>query len=157
MTELEREVLDLAQEGLPFVERPFLEIANRLKVSEEEVVECLRGLKERRLIRRFGGIMDVNALGIQSTLVCMKVNEQELDRAIEIINTQPGVTHNYERDHDYNVWFTVMEATQERLQGAIASIQDRVHVEDMLILPSRKKYKTKVIFELSNQRMEKTV
>lgn len=147
MTKLEKMILNEIQKGIPIEERPFLIIANKLNVSEKEVIDCINGLKEKNYIRRFGGILDVNKVGIVSTLLCMKVEKNDLERVSEIINEYEGVTHNYERDDEYNLWFTLMETSHDRLGKNIEDIKIKTGVKEILNLSTVKKHKTKVFFK----------
>lgn len=144
MKNMEKLILNELQQGIPLVERPFLEIANRLDLSEEDVIECIEKFKEDDVIRRVGGILDVNKIGIASTLACMKVPTEEIERVTEIINRYEGVTHNYERAEEYNIWFTVMENSNHQLCETIEKIKRETCISDVVVLPSVKKYKTKV-------------
>ncbi|MFZ5968446.1 MAG: Lrp/AsnC family transcriptional regulator [Bacillota bacterium] len=145
MTALEKQVLNELQKGIPLVERPFLEIGQRIGISEEEVIDMVDSLKAKNYVRRFGGILDVNKLGINSTLIAMKV-EEDIERVAGIINTYKGVTHNYERQDEYNLWFTLMEKSQEELEAVINEIKEKTKVNKMLCLPSVNKHKTAVFF-----------
>lgn len=146
MTTLERQVLNEIQKGIPLVEQPFLVIGERLGISEAEVIDTIDSLKSKDYIRRFGGIVDVNKLGIKSTLVAMKVDENDLERVASIISEYKGVTHNYERDDTYNLWFTLMERSQEELEEKIGEIKRKTEVEEILSLPATYKHKTNVFF-----------
>lgn len=136
MTTLERQVLNEIQKGIPLVESPFQLIGERLGLSEDDVLDIITSLKEKDYIRRFGGIFDVNKLGIKSTLVAMKVDESKIEYVASIINEYRGVTHNYERDDDYNLWFTIMEKTQEEVEARIAEIKCKTKIEEIIYLPA---------------------
>lgn len=146
MRNSEKMILNEIQKGIPLEERPFLTIAKKLNISEKEVIDCINELKEKNYIRRFGGLLNVNKMGIVSTLICMKVEKKYLEKVVEIINEYEGVTHNYERDDEYNVWFTLMESSYERLEKNIEEIKEKTGIKDILNLSSVKKYKTKVFF-----------
>jgi siroheme decarboxylase len=144
MNSVEKLILNELQEGIPLVERPFLEIANRLNILEEDVIDCLEKFKQSDIIRRVGGILDVNKIGIVSTLACMKVPNEDVEKVTKIINSYEGITHNYERAEEYNIWFTVMENSKAQLHRTIESIIAETEMSDLIVLPSVKKYKTKV-------------
>lgn len=146
MTALQRLVLNELQGGIDISDRPFIKIAQKLNVSEEEVIDCVKELKNKNYIRRFGGIVDINKLGVVSTLLCMKIDKNDFERVVNIINQYEGVTHNYERDGEYNLWFTLMESSKERLEKTIEEIKERTKVKEILNLSTVKKHKTKVFF-----------
>ena len=146
MTALERQVLNEIQKGIPLVEQPFLLIGQNLGIGEDQVIAIIDSLKAKDYIRRFGGIVDVNKLGVRSTLMAMKVDKTDLERVASIINEYKGVTHNYERDDYYNLWFTLMEKSQEELESKIREIKRKTEVEEILYLPATHKYKTNVFF-----------
>lgn len=146
MTALERQVLNEIQKGIPLVEQPFLLIGQNLGIGEDQVIAIIDSLKAKDYIRRFGGIVDVNKLGVRSTLMAMKVDKTDLERVASIINEYKGVTHNYERDDYYNLWFTLMEKSQEELESKICEIKRKTEVEEILYLPATHKYKTNVFF-----------
>jgi DNA-binding Lrp family transcriptional regulator len=146
MTNLQKMILNEIQKGIPLEERPFLIIAKKLNITENEVIDGINELKEKNYIRRFGALLNVNKVGIVSTLICMKVEKKQLEKVVTIINEYEGVTHNYERDDEYNVWFTLMESSYERLEKNIEEIKERTGVKDILNLSNVKKYKTKVFF-----------
>lgn len=146
MTALQRLVLNELQGGIDISDRPFIKVAQKLNVSEDEVIDCIKELKDKNYIRRFGGIADINKLGVVSTLLCMKIDKNDFERVVNIINQYEGVTHNYERHGEYNLWFTLMESSRERLEKTIEEIKERTKVKDILNLSTVKKHKTKVFF-----------
>lgn len=146
MTKLQRIVLNELQSGIDIDERPFIKIAKKLNISENEVIDCVKELKDKNYIRRFGGIVDINKLGVVSTLLCMRVGKNEFERVVNVINQYEGVTHNYKRDGKYNLWFTLMESSWGALEETIEEIKERTGIKDMLNLSTVKKHKTKVIF-----------
>ncbi|WP_129596110.1 Lrp/AsnC family transcriptional regulator [Anaerophilus nitritogenes] len=146
MTKEEKMILNELQKGIPLEKRPFLKIANKLCLSEEKIIRAIHSLKKKGYIRRFGAILDVNQLGVKSTLVGMKVRGEDVEKIANIVSSYEGVTHNYERDHIYNLWFTLMESSDERLEKTLKEIKERTKVE-MIHLPSEKKHKTNVFFK----------
>lgn len=143
MNSREKRVLNEIQDGIPLVERPFKEIAEKLGLREEEVLHAIDSLEKKDKLRRFGGIFDVNKLGVVSTLACMKVDEVKIREVVDILNKYRGITHNYKRNEEHNIWFTVMESSEEQLEDTINEITQRTGIE-VISLPSIKKYRTKV-------------
>ena len=107
MDNTDKKLLDIVQDGFPLTSEPYREIASLLGVSEQDVIPRLKRLKDEGIIRRIGAIFDSKKLGYCSTLCAMKVPDQRIDEVALIINEYNGVTHNYLRNHEYNVWFTI--------------------------------------------------
>jgi DNA-binding Lrp family transcriptional regulator len=104
---LDQELLNQVQADFPVEHAPFARLAERLGVSEAEAIERTRRLRERHVIRQVSAIFDTRSLGYQSTLVAMRFAAEELEGGAAIINEHPGVSHNYRRNHDFNLWFTL--------------------------------------------------
>src|SRR4051812_34143132 len=98
------QLLDAIQQELPLVARPFEEIARRIGSDEQSVIERLRALKTNRVVRQISAIFDSRTLGYTSCLVAAKVVESRIDQAAAEISKHPGVSHNYRRNHAYNLW-----------------------------------------------------
>ncbi len=150
MKETEKMILNEIQKGIPLEERPFLTIAKKLNLEEEEVIDCIKRLKKEKYVRRIGGIVDVNKIGATSTLVALKVKKEYLEETVSIINEYNAVTHNYEREDEYNIWFTLMASTEKKLDNILKEIIAKVslYIEESVNLPSSTKYKTYVYFNL---------
>ena len=146
--ELDRKILNLIQTDFPIASRPYQKIGERFGISEEETIRRVRALKSSGAIRRIGGSFDSRKLGFFSTLCAAKVPPEKLERFNEVINSYPGVTHNYTRSHAYNIWFTFIGESQEAVSGALAEIARKTGVQEILSLPARRTFKIKVNFEL---------
>ena len=101
------EILYRIQKSFPLVKRPFEEIAKELNISENEVIEILQKEKENKIIRQTSAIFDTKKLGYTSSLVAFEIAQDDIDEAVIILNSHPGISHNYERNHKYNIWFTL--------------------------------------------------
>jgi len=141
-----RKLLNIAQKSIPVEERPFRSLGNMTGMSEKEVIETLRKLMENGIIRRIGPILNPRGLGYESTLAVMKVDPEDTDRVAEIINLFPEVTHNYLRDAEYNVWFTVTAKSKERIDEIINKIQESSGYK-VYNLPARRVFKIGVSFK----------
>jgi len=148
MDQVDRSILNEIQSHFPITSRPYQEVATRLNLSEEEVIQRVRRLKEIGVIRRIGGNFHSYRLNFTSTLCAAKVPEEKLDQFVEIVNSYPGVTHNYLRDNPYNVWFTFIAPDMESIEKALEKISEQTGVDDILNLPAIKMFKIKVDFEL---------
>lgn len=148
MDQVDRSILNEIQSHFPITSRPYQEVATRLNLSEEEVIQRVRRLKEIGVIRRIGGNFHSYRLNFTSTLCAAKVPEEKLDQFVEVVNSYPGVTHNYLRDNPYNVWFTFIAPDMESIEKALEKISEQTGVDDILNLPAIKMFKIKVDFEL---------
>lgn len=116
----ENDVLRIVQHGVPFVRRPFSDVGERSGVSERGVLDLLRRWSDEGKLREISAILEGSALGYESALVAGSVPERNLDRVVGIVNAHPTVTHNYLRDHEYNLWFTI---AVPRSMGLDASVE----------------------------------
>lgn len=148
LTEFDRRLLNLVQTGLPLSLRPYQELANQLGVEENIVISRLVSLKEAGYIRHIGAFFDSAELGYTGTLVAARIRTDKLAAVALAINAYPGVTHNYERDGQYNLWFTLLTPDQESQDRILAEVAALEGVEDLLNLPATKKYKVNVSFAL---------
>ena len=143
----DRRLLDIIQTGFPLEARPYARLGRELGLPENEVLERVRGLKARGVIRRLGANFDSRRLGWKSTLCGAKVPEGQLEAFIAEVNRLPGVTHNYLRDHLYNVWFTLIAPSETALDATLRDLTRRTGIVP-LNLPAQKTYKLKVDFGL---------
>src|SRR4051794_41219769 len=113
------------QGSFPIEPRPYLRVASLAEVTEDEVLRRVQHLIDERIIREVTPIYDTRALGYASMLVAAKVDPEYPHRAAEVINGHPGVSHNYLRDHDFNLWFTIAVEPDSRLglQGTLEVLQ----------------------------------
>ena len=108
--EIDSAILNRIQSDFPITPRPFLTVADELELTEKEVLERVARLKADGIIRRIGGNFVPGKLGFVSTLCAARVPIDKVDDFAQIVNRYPGVTHNYQRDNSYNVWFTFIAA-----------------------------------------------
>lgn len=148
MDTLDKDILNEIQSDFPLAPRPYQELGKRLGISEEEVLDRVRLLKAKGIIRRIGGNFHSSRLNFASTLCAAKVPEEKLERFVDAVNAYPGVTHNYLRNHTYNVWFTFIAEDMEHIRSALARIADESGVDEILNLPAVKVFKIKVDFEV---------
>jgi DNA-binding Lrp family transcriptional regulator len=141
----DRRILGLIQSGFPLEKRPYAEIGRLLGLGEEEALRRIRSLRQRRIIRRIGANFDSARLGWSSTLCAARVPEDLLEEFVAEVNSHPGVTHNYLRRHEYNVWFTVIAPSEEALAALPEKIAQRTGIP-VLSLPAARLYKIKVDF-----------
>lgn len=148
LSDLEAKVLHMLQHQFPLVECPFRHMADALAIEEEAVIECVQCLVSKGLIRRFGASVDSRRIGYVSVLAAAKVKEDCIEAVASFINAFSEVTHNYLRAGEYNVWFTVIAADQDRLQQILCQVEAVQGVEALLRLPAKKVFKVSVKFPL---------
>lgn len=130
LAHLHKQLLNNFQRDFPLTPRPYLAIAEKLNVSEAEVIDALIDLQNHDLISRIGPIIPPNRIG-KSTLIAMTVPSEQLAAVAEIINTYPEVNHNYEREHRFNLWFVLISSNDKNLQSVISSIEHKTGFKTM--------------------------
>lgn len=145
---IDKKLLNKIQNDFPVVPEPYRKIGDSLGIDEAEVIKRLKRMKESGIIRRLGGIFDSRKLGYSGTLCAMKVPAQQLEQVTDIINSYPEVTHNYLREHEYNIWFTVLAESRERVKQIVNEISAKCRIGEILELPAERYYKIKVKFEV---------
>ncbi|AIF52954.1 Lrp/AsnC family transcriptional regulator [Pelosinus sp. UFO1] len=149
ITAFDKRLLNIVQIDLPLVKRPFAILAEKLDAEEAIVIERLRFLKEQGFIRRMGPFFDSAKLGYVGTLVALEVTEKQVSQVAKKINSYYGVTHNYEREGELNLWFTLLSpnlAAQDEILDIIRKLDGVVR---FINLPSAQKFKVNVQFSLS--------
>jgi DNA-binding Lrp family transcriptional regulator len=146
LTTLERALLTRIQHGFPLAPDPYGELAQAVGCAREEAHAAVQRLRARGIIRRIGGSFVASALGYVSVLIAAQVATEHLDAVAHHINSYPEVTHNYARDGKYNLWFTVIAASAERLQEIVAAVRAAPGVQMLATLPAERTFKLRVDF-----------
>jgi siroheme decarboxylase len=150
LDELDKRLLNLLQGSFPVAPRPYAAVAELAGVQEEEVLSRTRRLLDERIIREVTPIFDTRVLGYSSMLVAAKVDPENPWRAAKVINSHPGVSHNYLRDHDFNIWFTI--ATEPGsplgLDGTLDVLQRLTGAESVRQLPTLRLFKIRMDLEM---------
>ena len=144
---LDQQLLNDFQRDFPLWDRPFQMIANRLGVSEEEVLDRFKHLREAGLIHRIGATVRPHAAGA-STLAALSVPTERLQEVADIVSAFAEVNHNYERTHDYNLWFVVIAADESQLNEVLSEIMELTGL-DVLNLPMEEAFHLDLGFQLS--------
>jgi len=150
LDEIDKQLLQLTQDEFSIMKRPWKELGNRLKITEEEVLLRLKRLCIKGVIRKIGPILNTRKLGLSaSTLIAMKVPEEKIEQVASIINEYESVSHNYQREHEYNLWFTVRTSDEKKLRRTIEEIKRRTEIPDanILDLPTLRVFKIDVRFQ----------
>jgi DNA-binding Lrp family transcriptional regulator len=150
LDEFDRRLLNAMQGSFPIEPRPYAAVARTLEVDEDRVLSRVRELIEDRIIRQVTPIYDTRALGYGSMLVAAKVDPEHPWRAAKVINSHPGVSHNYLRNHEFNMWFTVAveEDSKLGLQGTLDVLQELTGAESIRQLPTLKLFKIRMDLEM---------
>jgi len=150
LDDLDRKLLNLMQGSFPLAARPYEHVASLAEVSEGEVMRRVQRLLDKRIIRQVTPIFDTRALGYSSMLVAAKVDAEHPHRAAQVINEHPGVSHNYLRNHDFNLWFTIATEPDSRLglEGTLEVLARRAGAESVRQLPTLKLFKIRMDLEM---------
>ena len=148
MDDIDRKLLNLIQQDFPITAEPFAEVAAQLGIGETEVLERIGRLKAEGILRRIGAVFDLRKLGFASTLCAARVPEEGVRRFVENVNACPGVTHNYRRDDEYNIWFTLIAPGEAALAAAFAGIKLETGIVDILNLRATRTFKINARFEV---------
>jgi DNA-binding Lrp family transcriptional regulator len=143
--DVDARILNEIQRDFPLVRRPFAELGARIGVDESEMLERVRRLHagETPVIRQISAIFDTRKLGYDSMLVAFKVPPDQLERAAAELNRNPGISHNYERSGQFNIWFTIAVPADAALslEEQVARLAWKVRAEHYALLPTLALYK----------------
>jgi hypothetical protein len=150
LEDIERKLLNLLQGSFPLEPRPFARVAELAGITEDEVLARTRTLLDDRIIRQLTPIYDTRAFGYGSLLVAAKVDPEHPWGPAKIVNSHPGVSHNYLRNHEFNMWFTlaVEEDSKLGLQGTLDLLQELTGAESIRQLPTLKLFKIRMDLEM---------
>ena len=150
LDDLDRKLLNLMQGQFPLAPRPYAAVAEKAEVTEAAVMARVQRLLDDRIIRQVTPIYDTRAFGYGSMLVAAKVDAEHPWRAATIINSHPGVSHNYLRNHEFNMWFTIAveEDSALGLQGTLDLLQELTGAESIRQLPTLKLFKIRMDLEM---------
>ena len=146
MTALEQQILDTIQDAFPLEERPYKVLADKFLaegnfgvVTEQQVFDAVESLRNSGIIRRIGGIYDSRRLGFISRLCAGKVSD--IEKFAAAVNEIPAITHNYQRSHEYNVWFTIIAENETEVQKIVDALCSKTDLQDVHVLSVTKKFK----------------
>jgi len=150
LDELDRRLLNLLQGSFPLEPRPYARVGQLAEVPEDEVLRRVQRLLDERIIRQVTPIFDTRALGYSSMLVAAKVDAEHPHRAAQAINAHPGVSHNYLRNHEFNLWFTIAVEPDSRLglEGTLDVLAREAGAEAVRQLPTLKLFKIRMDLEM---------
>ena len=152
MDELDKEILNEIQWSFPLVTRPFDAIAKKFNTTPEIVKERLNSLKESGVLRQLSAIFDTRKLGYTSSLVAMEIESDKLEHVANQINRHPGVSHNYERDHQFNLWFTLAVPPGTDLKTELEKFNVLSGIKKVRMLPTLQLFKIGVKLDLVDEK-----
>jgi siroheme decarboxylase len=155
LDEIDKKLLNEIQWIFPLVDRPYWEIAKRHGISERDAMRRIKALKKMGLIRQINAIFDTRRLGYKSALVAFAVRPDKLGQVADKINEHPGVSHNYERNHEYNMWFTLALPPGSDMKHDLDRMAALDGVIKYRVLPTLKLYKIGVRLDMVNEDPEK--
>jgi DNA-binding Lrp family transcriptional regulator len=150
LDDVDKRLLNLLQGSFPIEPRPFARVAELAAIAEDEVLTRTRRLLDERIIRQITPIFDTRAFGYGSMLVAAKVDPEHPWRAAKVINAHPGVSHNYLRNHDFNIWFTIAVEPDSKLglDGTLEVLGREAGAESIRQLPTLKLFKIRMDLEM---------
>jgi DNA-binding Lrp family transcriptional regulator len=150
LDDLDKRLLNLMQGQFPIASRPYQHVAAQAEVSEQVVLDRVQRLLDERIIRQITPIFDTRALGYSSMLVAARVDPENPWRAANVINAHPGVSHNYLRNHDFNIWFTIATEPDSPLglDGTLEVLARMAGAESVRQLPTLKLFKIRMDLEM---------
>jgi len=148
MDTIDKKILNIIQTQFPLEPEPYKVVGEQIGLSEDEVLARVKKLKEKGIIRRIGAVFDLGKLGFASTLCAAKVPEDKMKKFVEVVNSYPGVTHNYRRNHEYNIWFTFIAPTMDDIEKALREISNKTDITNILNMPAKRKFKIDASFKL---------
>ncbi len=152
MDALDKEILNEIQWSFPLVSEPYKELAKRFHVSDDEMKKRILQLKSVGVLRQLSAIFDTRRLGYKSSLVAMAIRPDKLDSIANLINRHPGVSHNYERNHEYNLWFTLATPPGTDLKTEVDKFGKLDGITKIRLLPTIKLFKIGVKLDMVDEK-----
>ena len=151
MDTVDKDILNFIQREFPLVREPYEAIGREVGVAGDEVIRRIEALKRGKVIRQISAIFDTRVLGYQSTLVAARIPKDRLSEGAKAINSHPGVSHNYERNNEFNLWYTVAVPPDSRLglEGTVDVMHHISGAEKTRILPTLKLFKIGVTLDMN--------
>jgi DNA-binding Lrp family transcriptional regulator len=152
-----QEILLKIQKNFPMTKKPFEDIANSLGIDENEVINIIKQNKDKKIIRQISAIFDTKALGYNSSLVAFEIPKEQIQKSVEIINAHPGISHNYERNHQFNIWFTLATSPDSSLglEKTVEILAKTTKAKQFIILPTLKLFKISVKLDTTGKEAKK--
>ena len=150
----DKKILNLLQSDFPLVAEPWAAIADKVGISEQEVIDRIIELKRKNVVRQIGAIFDTRRLGYSSTLVAMRFPEDKLDAAAQLLNLHPGISHNYARNGQFNLWFTLAVPPGMTVADEVERLGKITGAEATRLLPTIRFFKIGVNFDMEKKKSD---
>jgi len=148
---LRSRLLELVQEDFPIDARPYRCLAERLGTTEDDVLAELRGMWDEGLLRDLSPVLSPRALGSVTTLCCLRVPPERVEETAALVSAYEEVTHNYERDHEWNLWFALVAASRARIDTILREIEQATGLGPVRDLPARRVFKLRAVFRMEER------
>ncbi len=145
---IDKKLLNLVQAEFPLTREPYADLGLQLGIDRDEVIHRIEQLKAKGVIRQISPVLDARSVGYQTTLVAMRVAESQLDGAEQLIVKHPGVSHGYERDHYFNLWFTLAVPPGVDMESELEQLTSPIGAEAVFALPAVKVFKIDAYFDM---------
>jgi len=145
---IDKKLINLVQTEFPLKPSPYRELGLKLGISEDEVIRRIGQLKANNIIRQISPVLDARRLGYRMTLVAMRVVENQLDKAAQLLTDHLGVSHGYERDHHFNLWFTLAIPPGVHVESELEKLTRSIEAEAVFALPAVKVFKIGAYFDM---------
>jgi DNA-binding Lrp family transcriptional regulator len=152
LDQIDKELLNLIQVAFPLEPRPFAFLADKLGINEDDVIARLVALKQDKIIRQISMIFDTRALGYKSSLIASRAPEGRVDEVADVISEHPGVSHNYRRNHEFNIWWTIAVPPESSLEDHVQAVHDLAGAESTRIMQTIKMFKIGVDLDMTGKR-----
>jgi DNA-binding Lrp family transcriptional regulator len=150
LTKLRKQLCNVLQDGLPICPKPYDDLAKYLNNNEETILQEIRKLKETGVIRRICALINSLSLGLTGTLVAAHIPEENLQEVAEAVNSLENVSHNYLREHHYNLWFTLQAESPKEIEVTVSNLSGRFGI-DFYSLPVERVFKLDVRFDAEGE------
>ncbi len=148
---IDKKLINLVQMEFPLKPSPYRELGLKLGFNEDEVIRRIGQLKVNNIIRQISPVLDTRRLGYGTTLVAMRVAENQLDKAAQLLIDHPGVSHGYERDHHFNLWFTLAIPPGADMESELEKLTRSIGAEAVFALPAVKVFKIRAYFDMDGE------
>jgi len=149
---IDQELLNLVQVDFPVVPAPFAFLADALGVEQEDVIGRLDALKKNKIVRQVSAIFDTRALGYRSSLIATRAPADRVDEVADVISGHPGVSHNYRRDHEFNIWWTVAVPPKSSLEEHVDALHKLAGAEQTRLMQTIRMFKIGVDLDMTGKR-----
>jgi len=139
MDKQDKAIINVLQDDFPICDAPYQEVAERLGIGVDELLQRLESLLQTGVLSRFGPMFHAEKMGGGLTLAAMQVPEQRFDEVAEMVNAFPEVAHNYARHHRFNMWFVLATESPEQIQRILQEISEKTGLK-VYDMPKKKEY-----------------